>query len=209
MRVKPLRSVTTGYTGPMRGVHLTITPIPDLAKHISMLNTIIEAKEAPSPYKVTQYLRGELFATVNSLLMSDFRFAPEEIEMLNKFFIQLVGLIGMICARSKDYLTEYFESNANNKLAYLTNYKIAMVCSLSELLILVNSLISQGSEAPKLLKVQIYIKSRRRTNRKFYRPISSPMSNSTCQSLVNCTLVMMVTGVGCRLSSGLQSVKYL
>ncbi len=43
MRIKPIRSVTTAYTGPVRGIYSVIPSIPDYNKHIEMLDIIINS----------------------------------------------------------------------------------------------------------------------------------------------------------------------
>ena len=66
-----------------------------------MIDTILTASEYPSAYKVSQYLRGELFCSVNSLLMSDFKLSSDEISIVNRFLVQLMERIGKICLKAK------------------------------------------------------------------------------------------------------------
>lgn len=58
MRLKPLRSVTAGYTGPQKGVYSSLTSIPDLKQHLATVDSLLGAEELPQAYKVTQFLRG-------------------------------------------------------------------------------------------------------------------------------------------------------
>lgn len=82
-KVKPLRAITVGYTGPTKSTYLTITSIPKLKNHIAMMDTLLGAEEKPSAFKINQFLRGELFSVVNSLLMNDIKPLEEELGILN------------------------------------------------------------------------------------------------------------------------------
>ena len=77
--------------------------------------------------------------------MSDLKLSADETSLLNNFFIQLIDRIGKICLKAKQFLPEYFEASPNNKYAYLSNFKLAVVWSLQELLFLVNSMLGQGN----------------------------------------------------------------
>ena len=77
-KVNCLRTNTMGYTGPSKGHHSSFFSIPDLTKQIKMVETIMNTKQPPSAYKVTQYLRGELFVGINSLLLSDLSLNEED-----------------------------------------------------------------------------------------------------------------------------------
>lgn len=43
MRVKPLRAVTIAYTGPLRSVYSSITPIPELPRYTDLLDAILKS----------------------------------------------------------------------------------------------------------------------------------------------------------------------
>lgn len=68
--MKPLRAVTKGYTGPSKDIYFKITSIPDLNRHINTIEGFLKSEEQPSAYKTNQFLRGELFSIVNSLIIS-------------------------------------------------------------------------------------------------------------------------------------------
>jgi hypothetical protein len=67
---------------------------------------MLKSSEPASPYRITQFLRGEVFCNVNLLLMSDLKLSPDEIAMLNNFFIQLIDRIGKICVKVKFFLPD-------------------------------------------------------------------------------------------------------
>lgn len=102
--MKPLRTVTKGYTGPSKDIYFTITSIPDLNRHINTIEVFLKSEEQQSAYKINQFLRGELFSIVNSLIISELRYTFEELASINRFLLSFVDRIGQICIKVKKYL---------------------------------------------------------------------------------------------------------
>lgn len=102
--MKPLRAVTKGYTGPSKDIYFTITSIPDLNRHINAIDGFLKSEEQPSAYKINQFLRGELFSIVNSLLISELRYSLEELASISRFLVHFIDRIGQICIKVKKYL---------------------------------------------------------------------------------------------------------
>ena len=120
-----------------------------------MMDTLLGAEEKPSAFKINQFLRGELFSVVNSLLMNDIKPLEEE---LAQFYLESwkdLHSSQELPTRCTHHMTKYFECSPNNKYAYLGSYKIALIYSLQELLYLVNMMLGEGNATPKLLKVNL------------------------------------------------------